>query len=122
MFFNTLDQIRYTTVFSKLSYNHKIYIIQLLRSNSEKLSQSVAQGLKQNLEGKYSNLRSMQSWAILVGYDGYRKNTYQSTNVNDFVPGMFRQIDGMPMRREEMAQQQRKGITCDQNSFMTSGV
>ena len=106
----------------KLSYNHKIDIIQLLLSNSENLSQSVAQGLKQNLEGKYSNLRSMQSWAILVGYDGYRKNTYQSTNVNDFAPGMFRQIDGMPMRRGEMAQQQRKGITCDQNSFMTSGV
>ena len=90
--------------------------------NSENLSQSIAQGLKQNLEGKYSNLRSMPSWAILVGYDGYRKNTYQSTNVNDFAPGMFRQIDGMPMRRGEMAQQQRKGITCDQNSFMTSGV
>merc|ERR1712154_365729 len=59
---------------------------------TENLSQSVAQGLKQNLEEKYSNLRSMQSWSILVGYDGYRKNTYQSTNVNDFVPGMFRQI------------------------------
>jgi len=86
------------------------------------LSQSVAQGLKQNFEGKYSNLRSMESWSILVGYDGYRKNTYQSTNVNDFVPGMFRQIDGMPMRRGEIARQQKLGITCDQNSFMTSGV
>jgi len=95
---------------------------QPIRHTTENLSQSVAQGLKQNLEGKYSNLRSMESWSILVGYDGYRKNTYQSTNVNDFVPGMFRQIDGMPMRRGEIARQQKLGITCDQNSFMTSGV
>ena len=105
-----------------LSYNHEIYINPLLLSISENLSQSVAQGLKENLEGKYSNLRSKQSWAILVGYDGYRKNAYQSTNVNDFVPGMFRQIDGMPMRRREIARQQNSDITCDQNSYMTSGV
>ena len=78
--------------------------------------------MKENLERKYANLSGMMSWAILVGYDGYRKNTYQSSDVNDFVPGMLRQIDRMPMRRGEMAQQQRRGITCSQGSFMTSGA
>lgn len=64
----------------------------------------------------------MESWAILVGYDGYRKNTYQSTNVIDFVPGMFHQIDRMPMRRGEITHQQQLVITCDSNSYLTSGV
>jgi len=95
---------------------------QPIQHRTENLNQNVAQEMKENLEGKYSNLSGMRSWAILVGYDGYRKNTYQSTDVNDFVPEMFTQIDRMPMRRGEMVEQQRLGISCSQGSFMTSGA
>lgn len=93
-----------------------------IQHRTDILSQSSAEKIKQNLVGKYTNLAEIKSWSMLVGYDGYRKNTYRSTDVNDFVSGMLKQIDRMPMRRQEIKRQQNLGINCNQPAPMTSGA
>ena len=82
--------------------------------------QSIALKMKDELESQYKNLKALNSWAILVGYDGGRKSTSRFANVNDYIPGMFQQIDRMPMRRREIKEQQQAGISCE--LALTSGA
>jgi len=93
-----------------------------IQHKTDILSQPSAEKIKEHLVGKYGNLGNIESWSILVGYDGYRKNTYRSTDINNFVPEMFKQIDRMPMRKQEIKRQKELGINCNQNTHMTSGA
>jgi len=76
------------------------------------LNQSIGERIREELQSRYKNLNDTTTWAVLIGYDGYRKNTYLSRNINEYLPGMFDQIDRMPMRRREMQQQLQSGIRC----------
>ena len=77
------------------------------------LNQSIGERIREELLSTYKNLNKRSNWAVLIGYDGYRKNTYLSRNINEYLPGMFNQIDRMPMRRREMQQQLQSGISCN---------
>merc|ERR1719242_411429 len=77
------------------------------------LNQSTGERIREELLSTYKNLNERSNWAVLIGYDGYRKNTYLSRNINEYLPGMFKQIDRMPMRRNEMQQQLQSGISCN---------
>ena len=76
------------------------------------LNQSIGEQIREELLSTYKNLNERSNWAVLIGYDGYRKNTYLSGNINEYLSGMFDQIDRMPMRRREMQQQLQSGIRC----------
>ena len=77
------------------------------------LNQSIGERIREELLSTYKNLNERSNWAVLIGYDGYRKNTYLSRNINEYLPGMFNQIDRMPMRRREMQHQLQSGISCN---------
>jgi len=77
------------------------------------LNQSIGERIKQELLSTYKNLNERSNWAVLIGYDGYRKNTYLSRNISEYLPGIFNQIDRMPMRRREIQQQLQSGISCN---------
>jgi len=102
---------------TKFTYN-KIYG-HPIGYESTFLKQSSALRIQEELKSKYRNLRDRDSWAILVGYDGQRKNTFSSSNVNDYIQTMFQQIDRMPMRQSEIKQQKKYNIDC--NPSITSG-
>ena len=85
-------------------------IIQIHFRNT--LNQSIGDRIKEELLSRYKNLNDTSNWAVLIGYDGSRKNTYISRNINEYLPSMFKQIDRMPMRRREMQQQLQSGISC----------
>ena len=77
------------------------------------LDQSIGERIREELLSTYKNLNERSNWAVLIGYDGYRKNTYHSRNISEYLLDMFNQIDRMPMRRREMQQQLQSGISCN---------
>ena len=77
------------------------------------LNQSIGEQIREELLSTYKNLNERSNWAVLIGYDGYRKNTYLSRNISEYLLDMFNQIDRMPMRRREMQQQLQSGINCN---------